>query len=164
MPKFSVSFQRAHDIDWFVHVGKYCIHAMSFGGLLPFPVNERNKNFVLMRKAFQVEPQVKQLYLNSYYIDRRLNRYHSLYSEEEYINKRNRYLVHFEQMAMRGFVSFDRDLDDEAIYHLIVRPQQESSMEWFISRMPELPESIVKIDKKTNDVILDLHEYIGKAV
>ena len=160
MPKFSTQFQRSHDIDWFAKVGKFGIHAMSFGGLLPQPVNERNRNFILMRKSFQVEQQIKQLVYNNYYIDRRLNRYQELYPEQ-YTEKRQRYLAHFEHMAMRGFVSFDRDLDDEAIYHLIARPQQECNMEWFIQRMPELPESVVRSDEKTGDVILDLHNYIG---
>jgi len=62
---------------------------------------------------------------------------------------------------MRGFVSFDRDLDDEAIYHLITRPQQECNMDWFVNRMPELSESVVRTDEKTGDVVLDLHNYIG---
>jgi len=161
MPKFSIQFQRSHDIDWFAKVGKFSIHAMSFGGLLPQPVNERNRNFILMRKAFQVEQQVKQLVYNNSYIDRRLNRYQEQFSEELYREKRQRYLIHFEYMAMRGFVSFDRDLDDEAIYHLITRPQQECNMDWFVNRMPELSESVVRTDEKTGDVVLDLHNYIG---
>ena len=82
MPKFSTQFQRSHDIDWFAKVGKFGIHAMSFGGLLPQPVNERNRNFILMRKSFQVEQQIKQLVYNNYYIDRRLNRYQELYPEQ----------------------------------------------------------------------------------
>lgn len=163
MLKFSLQFQLSHDIEWFAKVGDYCIHAMSFGGLLPQLVNERNRNFILMRKAFQMAVQEKALTYNDYYINRRLSRYKEQYSDEQYELRRKRYLAHFEQMAARGFFSFDRDLTNEEIYHLIVRPQSECSLEWFKERMPEFPTSVVSLEDKTGDFILNLHEYIGIA-
>lgn len=161
MPKFSFQFQLSHDVEWFAKVGDWCIHAMSFGGLLPQPVNERNRNFILMRKVFQMEVQEKTLTYNNYYIDSRLSRIKEHFSEEQYELRKKRYLAHFEQMAARGFFSFDRDLDNEEIYHLIVRPQSDCSLEWFKERMPEFPKSVVSVEDKTGDVILNLQEYIG---
>lgn len=160
MPKFSLQFQLSHDIEWFAKVGDNYIHAMSFGGLLPQPVNERNRNFILMRKAFQTRVQDKALSYNDYYIDRRLKRYKEQYSEEQYNIRRQRYLTHFEQMAARGFYSFDRDLYNEEIYHLIVKPQFDYPLEWFKERMPVFPASVIKIEDETGDVFLNLHEYI----
>ena len=163
MPKFSLQFQLSHDIEWFAKIGDNYIHAMSFGGLLPQPVNERNRNFILMRKAFQIEVQNKALTFNDYYIDRRLKRNKEQYTEEQYNIRRQRYLAHFEQMAARGFYSFDRDLDNEDIYHLIVKPQSDCSLEWFKERMPVFPTSVIKKEEETGDVFLNLYEYIGIA-
>ena len=59
---------------------------------------------------------------------------------------RERYLRHFTDMAKRGFWSFDRDLQDENLYHLIARPAGDVKEENFIEDLPELCDG--EFDKK----------------
>lgn len=125
MARISELYQRSHDIDWFSKVGDIYIHAMSFGGLLPDAINDWNLLRRMLRKAYQTESLIKNSYVyNIPYIESRL----SIQYENQRANNeqqdiiRVQYLRHFQEMAHRGFCSFDRDLQDENIYHLIVRP------------------------------------------
>ena len=125
MARISELYQRSHDIDWFSKVGDIYIHAMSFGGLLPDAISDWNLLRRMLRKAYQTESLVKNSFVyNIPYIESRLSiQYENQRANDEQQDIiREKYLRHFQEMAYRGFCSFDRDLQDENIYHLIVRP------------------------------------------
>lgn len=144
MRNYSEIFQRTHDIDWFVKSGNIYIHAMSFGGLLPKEVNNRGRNFNIMKRAYTFLPVDNEMELlwNENYIQRRLKREGD--SDDDYQKRRNRYLIHFNEMARRGLYSFDRDLENERIYHLIVKPKNFILGAWYGGVMPEIPEENLK--------------------
>lgn len=54
-------------------------------------------------------------------------------------------------MALKGFYSFDRDLNDENLYHLIVKPSS-SLQEWKDIIMP--PKKYVQLIRNNEDVII----------
>lgn len=138
MDEFSKTFQRTHDIDWFAKSGEIYIHAMSFGGILPNVVNNRSKNFNIMKRAYTFLPIQNNVELewNEAYLQRRLRRRDD--KDEDYERRRERYLIHFNEMARRGFYSFDRDLQDEKVYHLIVKPRNYELRRWYRGTIPEL--------------------------
>lgn len=138
MARISELYQRSHDIDWFSKVGDIYVHAMSFGGLLPDAINDWDLLRSLLRKAYRIAPsdQNSFVYNNSYINTRLLDQYKELRADNEQQQEMiiNRYLHHFKEMACRGFCSFDRDLHDENMYHLIVRPKFPMK-EWNIKLM-----------------------------
>lgn len=139
MNTFSLIFQRTHDIDWFAKSGDIYIHAMSFGGLLPVSVNNRSRNDNILRRVYKsltVMPELELIW-NEQYLKNRIGPQSG--SEEDYQRKRKRYLIHFNEMARRGFCSFDRDLKDERIYHLIVRPKNLLLSNWHGGVIPDIP-------------------------
>ncbi len=150
MDKFTLLFQWSHDIDWFAKCGNVYIHAMSFGGLLPVNINNRSRNFYIMKRVYQVLPINDDLELiwNDRYLERRLRR--PADSEEVYFQKRERYLIHFNEMARRGFYSFDRDLNNEQIYHLIVRPRINPLGSWYKGVLPEINERSLMWESETD--------------
>lgn len=139
MNTFSTIFQKTHDIDWFAKSGNLYIHAMSFGGLLPVNVNNRSRNDYIMWRVYtmlRVNPELELVY-NERYLKNRIGQQSE--NEEDYQRKRKRYLVHFREMAMRGLYSFDRDLENESIYHLIAWPKNFILGPWYGGMMPEIP-------------------------
>jgi len=135
MARISELYQRSHDIDWFSKVGDIYVHAMSFGGLLPDAINDWDLLRSVFRKAYRIAPSVQNsfVYNNSYINTRLSDQYKELRADNEEQQEmiKNRYLHHFKEMAYRGFCSFDRDLLDENMYHLIVRPESPMK-EWDI--------------------------------
>jgi hypothetical protein len=79
--------------------------------------------------------------------------------EEEYQMRRARYLIHFNEMARRGLYSFDRDLNNESIYHLIVRPQKPFLGDWCRGVMPEITEGSLVWDDDSDCL---MHIEIGE--
>ena len=141
MAQFSLYYQQSHDIDWFAKVGNIYVHAMSFGGRLPVEVNEQTVNTELLMAAYQIEvaeDSKAELFINNEYVDSRL----SLMIENNTNGDgvRERYLRHFEEMAKRGFYSFDRDLNDERLYHMIVWPAKSIAPKWEVNNVPHLLE------------------------
>lgn len=129
MSKLSFNYQQSHDIDWFAHVDDVFIHAMSFGGKLPEVVNDWRQLCEMVVKAYHLETMTSEevsLSYNDQYIDRRLMMQfnNEQPNDDERREVKNRYIRHFREMALRGFYSFDRDLDDENLYHLIVKPSK----------------------------------------
>ena len=138
--KFTNVYQRSHDIDWFAQKDNLMIHAMSFCGLLPGSVNQWITNLNMMKKAYQLTMKnVEVVY--SDYVERMMED-----GNVEGAEVRERYLRHFTDMAKRGFWSFDRDLQDENLYHLIARPAGDVKEENFIEDLPELCDG--EFDKK----------------
>ena len=153
MKPFSTIFQRTHDIDWFAKSGNMYIHAMSFGGLLPVDVNDRSKNDYILRRVYEsldVNPKLELVY-NERYIRNRIGQQSE--NEEDYQRKRKRYLVHFSEMAMRGLYSFDRDIENERIYHLIVKPKNFTLGPWYGGVMPEIGEGNLTWESESDCVM-----------
>ena len=140
MATFSIEFQRSHDIDWFARIRHIYIHALSFGGLLPDEVNNREKNFVILRHSYRMTDNNQiQVVVNDVYIERRIRPQAKENNATDFERRKERYLRHFIDMAKRGFWSFDRDLYDEKKYHLIAKPLEECiDVQWYDERMPEI--------------------------
>lgn len=155
MARISELYQRSHDIDWFSKVGDIYIHAMSFGGLLPDTINDWGLFRTMLRKAYRIEPLAMNSFVyNIPYIESRLS---IQFAEKQSNNEqqdliREQYLRHFLEMARRGFCSFDRDLQDDDLYHLIVRPE-EPMKQWDIN-LPEVNWSNVELQKADDDTII----------
>lgn len=155
MARISELYQRSHDIDWFSKVGHIYIHAMSFGGLLPDAINDWNLLRTMLRKAYRTESLVENRFVyNTPYIDSRLS---IQFAEKQANNEqqdiiRERYLHHFQEMAHRGFCSFDRDLQDDYLYHLIVRP--EEPMKQWDDNLNEVNWPNIKLQKADDDSII----------
>lgn len=147
--KFTIVYQRAHDIDWFARKGNVMIHAMSFGGLLPSSVNQWITNLNMMRKAYQLPIEDVDI-IYSDYAERMM-----MEGNVEGVVGRERFLRHFRDMAKRGFWSFDRDLHDENLYHLIARPAGDIPKESIIKDLPELYDGEFDVDisaRETRDI------------
>lgn len=134
------------DVDWFaIADGKY-IHALSFGGGIPWNVDVLGDNVRLLYEAYQQrempEAEIEVIY-NSEYIDERLRpQYERVGNDADQRNAiRERYLRHFTEMAKRGFYSFDRDVTDIDVYHLIARPSKPLE-EWNTDGVPMLPNNV----------------------
>lgn len=142
--KFTIVYQRSHDIDWFARKGNMMIHAMSFGGLLPDSVNQWVTNLNMMKKAYRL-PMSKIEVVYSDYAERMMREGNGEGGDGD----RERYIRHFRDMAQRGFWSFDRDLYDENLYHLIARPTGDFPDEILINDLPELYD--VELDADISD-------------
>lgn len=140
MAKFSNDFQRSHDIDWFGKINQIFIHALSFGGLLPEEVNNRETNFIILRHVYSanVNRQIR-IVVNDAYIEQRLRPQANENDAADFERRKARYLRHFTDMAKKGFWSFDRDLYNEKVYHLIAKPDEDCIDEgWYGRRTPVL--------------------------
>ncbi len=129
MKSMSLNFQQSHDIDWFARVGNIYVHAMSFGGALPNAINDWNLLRRMIVSAYHLEvlnEDDNQLSYNDAYIDSRLSVQfdNEQANQEQRLDIRNRYLRHFREMARLGFYSFDRSLEDEDVYYLVVKPSR----------------------------------------
>lgn len=156
MSRLSLNYQQSHDIDWFAHAGDVFIHAMSFGGKLPEEINDWRLLCEMVVKAYHLETIINDdanLSYNDQYIDSRLMLQfdNNQPNEAERREIRSRYLRHFEEMALKGFYSFDRDLNDENLYHLIVKPSS-SLQEWKDIIMPQ--KKYVQLIRNNEDVII----------
>lgn len=157
MALFSIQFQRAHDIDWFARVNDIYIHAMSFGGLLPKEVNNREVNFNVLRHSYSAVNNIEvKIDRNDAYVDERIRRQARENDVTDFERRKERYFRHFIDMARKGFWSFDRDLFDEKKYHLIAKPCEEIiDKNWYGPRTPVIePKSFECIN--ANDWVLIL--------
>lgn len=141
--KFTIVYQRSHDIDWFARKGNVMIHAMSFGGLLPSSVNQWTTNLNMMRMAYRLPMEDVEVEYSDY--AERMMKEGDVNGEAD----RERYLRHFADMAKRGFWSFDRDLQDENLYHLIARPAGGVREDGLIRKLPEMYDG--EFDKEITD-------------
>lgn len=125
--KYSETYQRTRDIDWFFQYHGRNIHVASNGGKLPEFVNDIHR----LRKE-QAEVSLLEdiedisIRVNDEYVDSRmaiLRQFDSTkQDEEERLSSKNDYLRSFVDMAKKGFYSYDRALDDEYKYVLICSP------------------------------------------
>lgn len=134
------------DVDWFaIADGKY-IHAMSFGGGIPWNVDVLGDNVRLLYEAYQQrempEAESEVIYNNEYIGERLRPQYERVGNDADQRNAiRERYLRHFTEMARRGFYSFDRDVNDIDVYHLIAKPSRPLEA-WATDGVPVLPNNV----------------------
>ena len=156
--KFSVVYQKSHDIDWFARKGNVMIHAMSFGGLLPQSVNYWIANLNMLRRAYRIPISNQEIVYSDYFeVLLRENQ------ESEQID-RERYLQHFTEMAKRGFWSFDRDLNNEDVYHLIARPARMVSVKEMMRGLPELTDAVIQVHTMDDGSITDVTMIISREL
>ena len=148
MGKFTIVYQRSHDIDWFARVGHIYIHAMSFGGLLPASVNTWITNLNMLRMAYRMQITDVNVVFSDYVegVLRENN------EELRHQQDRERYLTHLRDMARRGFLSFDRDPHNEDVYHLIARPSEGILNNRYIHGMPELTDGRLEPNPSERDM------------
>lgn len=151
MPQFSLDYQLSHDIDWFARIGGISIHAMSFGGKLPDKL-DRDWNTENLLATYRIEPFIHHIFYNDNYISQRLS---ILDNSPNTDGKRERYLRHFKEMASRGFWSFDRDLNELNVYHLIARPVEDYDFLNTIINLPRLDEK-VSVRGNENSLVLTI--------
>lgn len=134
------------DVDWFaIADGKY-IHALSFGGGIPRNVDVLDDNVRLLYESYQLrempEAESEVIYNNEYIEERLRLQYERVgVDTSQRAAIRERYLRHFTEMARRGFYSFDRDVNDIDVYHLVARPSKPLK-EWKTDGVPVLPKNI----------------------
>ena len=112
MKKYSKTYQLAHDIDWFCKIGNTPMHFASNCGILPNKVNDKDTNRRIQEQVALMDNVVErreQIAIDRAYIRARLG---DNIAEGGYEN----YVRSFVEMAMKGFVSFDRGLEDEDTY------------------------------------------------
>jgi len=123
--KYSDDYMYSKDIDWFCVINDiYYIHIASAGGILPEPINDRDKLRRIQKQVFDL-PHIftdDEILINETFIH---ERFHN--SIEEGRN----YLHSFINMSKKGFISMDRtnlfDLDDQT-YHIVCMPIQLNSL------------------------------------
>ena len=123
--KYSDDYMYAKDIDWFCVINDNYIHAASAGGILPEPINDREKLRKLQKQVYDLSPIFldEDIIINNSFINERF------YNNNE---KKSDYLQSFMSMAKKGFVSMDRtnlfDLDDQR-YHIVCMPKYKKPIE-----------------------------------
>ncbi len=131
-------YLRTHDIDWAVKIGEIYIHVSSAGDDLPKIVD---KNLWTVWKELKRSKNVcdegnvkyNDDYLNELFPlrpeDEELRRELLQQSEKENEMLRREWYIHsFRAMAMRGFYSFDRDLNSpigDSYYRLVAYPSEK---------------------------------------
>lgn len=136
MKKYSKIYQLTHDIDWFCMIGNTPMHFASNCGLLPDKVNNRDINRDIQEKVALMEaivPDREHILVNTKYLRTRLGENIAEGGFENYVKS-------FVEMAMKGFISFDRDLDREDIYVWIAKP--DTSIEVQIENIPVYQEDV----------------------
>lgn len=139
---YRLDYQFNHDIDWFCLINGAPVHFASNGGILPGR-SYSIKNLIKLQHQISNLEQSFRCSVNVEYIERYLREgeyYADLYnaSEEEFrqllpesfeitndVAELPRHLLvygwSFIEMAKRGFISFDRN-KDENTYHLVAWP------------------------------------------
>ncbi len=122
--KYTNDYMYSKDIDWFCVINKNYIHVASAGGILPEPINNRDKLRKIQKQVFDL-PHIftnEEIIINQRFLNYRFD------NEEDKSN----YLQSFIDMAKKGFISMDRtnlsDLDEQ-IYHIVCMPASPRPLE-----------------------------------
>ena len=146
--KYDVIYQQTHDIDWFCRIGNTAMHFASNGGLLPDQINNRETNSQIQHAVSLIEDVLTnpdQIEINRRYVYERLG---GNDSEEAF----RRYVESFVAMAKKGFISFDRMLEDN-MYMWIARPAVGSKVDVPIDILPIYEEVVCERFASRNDVV-----------
>lgn len=139
MKEYDHDYMETHDIDWFCQIGERAIHCASNGGLIPNKVNNRNRNRRIQEIVANMEDVIEnreEIVVNDEYVYTRLGRNESPQAYENYIST-------FIAMAKKGFVSFDRMIDeddDSETYVWIAKPNRHIGCQ--IEIIPRFQENI----------------------
>lgn len=118
MKKYSKMYQLTNDIDWFCKIGNVAMHFASNCGMLPSKVNNKEVNSGIQKIVAMmgnVVEDIEHIAINWEHIYMRVGDNNEEGGYENYVRS-------FMEMAMKGFLSFDRDLNSEDTYVWIARP------------------------------------------
>lgn len=132
--KYTETYQRTRDIDWFFQAGDKSIHVASNAGKLPDFVNDIQRLREEQAKVSMLNDVIGvQIIINTRFVDSIVaasveNLQKSGYNNisVEYI--RNSYLASFIEMARKGFYSYDRYPNNESTYVLVCGPDKPVSV------------------------------------
>ena len=136
MKKYSKTYQLTHDIDWFCIIGNTPMHFASNCGLLPNKVNNKENNRRIQEQVGLMDNVVESrehIVINREYIRARLGDNIAQGGYEDYVRS-------FVEMAVKGFVSFDRDLERDDAYVWIAKPDAGAAVP--IEEIPIYKESV----------------------
>lgn len=144
--EYNEAYLQTHDIDWFCRIGNTAMHFASNGGALPKKVNNRVENSRIQHAVAMMEDSVtepEQIRINAQYVHARLG---------ENVNPGafDRYVESFVAMARKGFVSFDRVLEDDA-YMWIAQPVNR--VEVAIDGLPSYREDVCRRFASEGDMV-----------
>lgn len=140
MPR-TKQFLRTRDIDWAVKIGNLYLHASSAGDDLPNIVDSHLTEIWDVLKKAEIVCAANEVPLNEDYLNRIFPL--ELVERDENMQMRREWYIHsFRAMAMRGFNSFDRDINTqigESIYNLVASPKAGS-------RVPEYALPVIRAE------------------
>ena len=134
--KYERIYQLTHDIDWFCKIGNIPMHFASNCGMLPRKVDNREVNRKIQELVVGAPNLVERehIIINDVYVRTRIG-------EEASENAFNDYVRTFVEMAMKGFMSFDRLTEDgEDTYVWIAKPSE--AVEVNFEGIPTYPEDV----------------------
>lgn len=147
---YFATYIKTHDIDWFCRIGDRVIHCASNGGKLPERVNDRTQN----RRIQEIVANMDEIFvsnddiaINDDYVYARLGRNES---QDTYA----RYIESFVAMAKKGFMSFDRMIENEHGYNSyiwIAKPKRKVDVR--IENLPKYEESICPTFRRRGEMI-----------
>ncbi|MBR4924290.1 MAG: hypothetical protein IKZ61_00895 [Prevotella sp.] len=147
---YYTTYIKTHDIDWFCQIGARAIHCASNGGKLPEKVNDRAQNRRIQEIVANMEDifvSKEDIAINDDYVYARLGRNESPDAYERYIES-------FVAMAKKGFISFDRMIDNEHSdnsYIWIAKPKREVNVR--LENLPRYEESTCPTFRRWGEVI-----------
>ena len=161
---YPLQYQATHDIDWFATINEHPVHLASNGGHLPSDSYTVSKLVAVQHKVanmqttfrYEIDEEFLQNYLDEdgFYPD--VNEmsdeeFRMIIPERVEINRNYSrslmaYTWSFIDMAMKGFLSFDRIRNEDGIdiYHLVAWPK-DFDHDMFI--------------RNDNSIFFDLHHY-----
>lgn len=145
--KYNRLYQMTHDIDWFCKIGNISMHFASNCGMLPNKVNDRDVNRKIQELVTDAPNLVEreQVIINDMYVRTRLG-------EEAGENEFNDYVRTFVEMAMKGFWSFDRLIEEgEDIYMWIAKPS--AMIEVNFEDLPTYSEDVCGLFQHTKEMV-----------
>lgn len=118
--KYSVDYMLTRDIDWFCTINGRYVHIASAGGLLPDRINDRDSLREIQYRVSISENiySLEEIIYNEQFLS---HRFGDKYEERE------KYLITFREMALKGFISLDRtnwNNPYDNTYHVVCRPSQ----------------------------------------
>ncbi len=161
---YSLQYQATHDIDWFATINEHPVHLASNGGHLPYDSYTVSELIAIQHKVANMKNifryEIDADYLQKYLEEGEFYPGFNEISFEEFrmiipdgveINRNYSpalmaYSWSFIDMAMKGFLSFDRirNENDIDVYHLVAWPK-DFNFDFFI--------------RDENSIFLDLHHY-----
>lgn len=123
--RYTKSYQSTHDIDWFFRDGERLVHVASNGAELPSFVDDvKNLRAIQTQVANMAVYEGIEVDINQEYVDHRFKMLSEILNIEITEESKENYLASFREMALKGFYSYDRDLVEKSLFHLICSPSK----------------------------------------